>query len=29
MVDVLHRSKRKDDKIFTYQGNIGRLTEGV
>jgi hypothetical protein len=29
MLDVLHRPQREDDKIFTHEGNIGRLTEGV
>ena len=27
-LDVLHRPKRKDDKIFTHQGNNGRVKEG-
>jgi hypothetical protein len=27
-LDVLHRPKRKDDKISTHQGNIGRVKEG-
>jgi len=27
-LDVLHRAKRKDDKIFTHEGHVRRIKDG-